>query len=112
MTRVVNTAAAAALALLLVPAVHSVAADAAAGKATYDKKCATCHGPDGKGNAKMDAALKAKTDLSGAAGKSDAELLKTLGEGKKPMPAFGKSLSATEMDDVLAYTKGLVGGAK
>jgi mono/diheme cytochrome c family protein len=30
--------------------VHVLGADAAAGKAVYEKNCAGCHGADGKGN--------------------------------------------------------------
>ncbi|MFN7953259.1 MAG: cytochrome c [bacterium] len=84
-------------------------ADAAAGKAIYDKKCANCHGADGKGDAKMEAKLKAKTTLAEIGGKSDADMMKLLQEGKKPMPGYAKSLSQAELDDVWAYTKSLIG---
>ncbi len=83
-------------------------ADAAAGKAIYDKKCANCHGADGKGDAKMEAKLKARTKLE-IEGKSDAEMMKLMQEGKKPMPGYAKSLSQAELDDVWAYTKSLLG---
>ena len=32
--------------------VAALAADASAGKAIFEKSCAGCHGPDGKGNEK------------------------------------------------------------
>lgn len=89
----------------------AAAADLELGKKVYAAKCASCHGADGKGNAKMAGMLKVNIpDLSGSAGKSNAELLKLLAEGKKPMPAFGKSLSKDEMESVLSYAKALVKG--
>ena len=90
----------------------AAAADLELGKKVYAAKCASCHGADGKGNAKMAGMLKITIpDLSGSKGKSDAELLKLLAEGKKPMPSFGKSLSKDEMEAVLSYAKALAKGA-
>ena len=90
----------------------TAAADLELGKKVYAAKCASCHGADGKGNAKMAGMLKITIpDLSGSKGKSDAELLKLLAEGKKPMPSFAKNLSKDEMDSVLSYTKALVRGS-
>lgn len=90
----------------------AAAADLELGKKVYAAKCASCHGADGKGNAKMAGMLKINIpDLSGSKGKSDAELLKLLSEGKKPMPSFGKSLSKDEMEAVLSYAKALAKGA-
>jgi len=90
----------------------TAAADLELGKKVYAAKCASCHGADGKGNAKMAGMLKVDIpDLSGSKGKSDAELLKLLAEGKKPMPSFAKNLSKDEMDSVLSYTKALVRGS-
>jgi len=66
------------------------AADAGSGKALYDKSCAGCHGPDGKGNEKMTAILGVK-DLSlvskETVKKSDEQLLKVIAEGAGKMPA-------------------------
>ena len=54
----------AALVALLTPSV-AVAGDAAAGKEKYDIFCATCHGPTGKGDGPVAAALDPKPrDLS------------------------------------------------
>lgn len=99
-----TTVAVAAL-MMAMPIVHA-RADAAAGKAVYEKKCQNCHGADGKGDAKMEAKLKARTKLE-IEGKSDEEMLKLLKEGKKPMPGYAKSLSEAEINDVWAYTKSL-----
>jgi len=87
------------------------AADPELGKKVYEKKCASCHGADGKSNAKMEQTLKVKIPvLAGAVLKPDPELLKLVSEGKKPMPSFGKSLSKDEIDAVVQYAKGLATG--
>ena len=87
------------------------AADPELGKKVYEKKCASCHGADGKSNAKMEQMLKVKIPvLGGSALKPDAEVLKLVSEGKKPMPSFGKSLSKDEIDAVVQYAKALATG--
>ena len=87
------------------------AADPELGKKVYEKKCASCHGADGKSNAKMEQMLKGKIPaLAGAALKPDPELLKLVSEGKKPMPSFAKSLSKDEIDAVVQYAKALATG--
>lgn len=86
----------------------AAAADLELGKKIYAAKCASCHGPDGKGNAKMAGILKVTIpDLTSVVRKSDDDLLKILSDGKKPMPAFGKGLRKDELDAVLHYAKGL-----
>jgi mono/diheme cytochrome c family protein len=86
------------------------AADSELGKKVFAQRCAGCHGADGKGNAKMATMLKTTIpDLTSIGPKSDAELVKFISEGKKPMPSFGKSLSQDELTAVLHYTKGLGG---
>lgn len=93
---------------LVAPALSASAADLAAGKDLFAKKCAGCHGADGKGNAKMEAALKVKLPDLTASKLSDADLATLLAEGKKPMPGF-KSLDKDSLDAVAAYTKSLSG---
>ena len=89
----------------------AAAADLELGKKIYAQKCAGCHGPDGKGNAKMAETLKVKIpELAVSAAKTDSELLKAISEGKKPMPSFGKSLNKNELDAVVHYAKGLATG--
>jgi cytochrome c6 len=91
----------------------AAAGDSELGKKIFAQRCASCHGPDGKGNAQMAEKLKVKIpDLATSAGKSDAELLKLLSEGKKPMPPFGKMLSKDQLDAVLAHAKQLAKGNK
>ena len=101
-----------AVALALVAPTFANAGDAAAGKETYDKKCASCHGADGKGDEKMAGKLKlelSKLDLAKMGEKSDADMQKLMNEGKKPMPAYAGKLDAAAIDNVLAYSKSLIG---
>lgn len=85
-------------------------ADSELGKTVYTKQCVSCHGADGKGNAKMAAMLKTTIPpLAGSAAKADADLVKMVAEGKKPMPAFGKKLSNEELEAVVHYVKTLAG---
>jgi mono/diheme cytochrome c family protein len=86
----------------------AIAADATSGKALYDKSCAGCHGPDGKGNAKMVTILGVK-DLSvvgkDTTKKSDDQLLKIIAEGAGKMPP--SKLTKEEQKQVLGYTRTL-----
>jgi mono/diheme cytochrome c family protein len=100
------------LAAGLAGASTATAADLELGKKVFADKCASCHGADGKGNAKMEEKLKAKiSDLSAGISKSDAEILQLLSEGKKPMPSF-KKLSKKELQAVGDYAKSLAKGGK
>ena len=87
-----------------------LAADAAAGKAVFDKSCVGCHGADGKGNPGMAKVLGEKgLNLTSkeVTSKSDAQLLKVIAEGQGKMPASGKNLSKEEQANVLAYVRSL-----
>jgi mono/diheme cytochrome c family protein len=102
------TAVAMALLGVLVLATTATAADAELGKKLWTQKCAMCHGADGKGDTRMAERLKAKIpDLGASAGKTDSELLKAISDGKRPMPAFGKSLKPEELEAVVHHAKGL-----
>ena len=86
------------------------AADATAGKATYDKLCVSCHGADGKGNPAMAKAMGEKgLNIVGkdTQAKKDDALIKVITEGAGKMPASGKNLSKQEQTDVLNYTRSL-----
>jgi mono/diheme cytochrome c family protein len=86
----------------------AIAADAATGKAPYEKTCAGCHGADGKGNPKMAAILGDKgLDIVGdeTKKKSDEQLLKVIAEGAGKMPA--SKLSKEEQKQVLIYVRSL-----
>ena len=89
-------------------AAAAFAADAAAGKALYEKSCAGCHGPDGKGNQKMATILGEKgLNIVGkdTAKKSDDQLLKIIAEGAGKMPAA--KLTKEEQKQALSYVRSL-----
>jgi mono/diheme cytochrome c family protein len=86
----------------------AIAADATTAKALYEKSCAGCHGPDGKGNEKMATILGAKgLDITGkdTAKKTDEQLLKLIAEGAGKMPA--SKLSKDEQKQTLGYARSL-----
>lgn len=94
---------------ILVAAAPGMAADLASGKKVYEKQCLECHGEKGKGDGPEAKDLEKKpadyTDKAKMAKFTDEELKKVTREGKKPMAAFGKKLSAKEVDDVIAYVR-------
>lgn len=86
--------------------------DAAKGKVIYDKHCAACHGPQGRGDGPTGKVLvPPAADFTSAASrkKSDAQLLAIIENGKPPtaMTAWKGQLAAQEIQDVLAYVKTL-----
>src|SRR3974390_1216464 len=70
------------VAMAALPAMSLCAADA---KALYDKECAKCHGPDGKGETKMGKKLGAKdySDPKVQAELKDDVAIKAIKEGLK-----------------------------
>jgi len=92
---------------LVLPAAN--AGEAKDGKAIYDKLCASCHGPDGKGNPAMVKAMGEKglnIATKETAEKKDDELLKVIAEGRGKMPA-SKGLNKSDQKQVLDYTRSL-----
>jgi cytochrome c6 len=91
---------------LLIAAVSFAAAPGAAD--TYKSKCATCHGPDGKGQTAIGKSMKVQ-DLSSAEvqKQSDADLQKIVTDGKGKMPAYKTKLSVADISSLVAYIRGL-----
>jgi cytochrome c6 len=76
--------------------------------ATYKAKCAGCHGADGKAGTGPGKALGAHDFGSDEVKKmSDADLIRSVTDGKNKMPAYGKSLKGPEIMDLVAYIRGL-----
>jgi cytochrome c6 len=76
--------------------------------ATYKTKCATCHGPDGKGTAvgtKMGAHDFSSPEVKA---ESDAQLTEIITKGKAKMPPYGGKLKDTEIKDLVTYVRSLV----
>lgn len=85
----------------------AVAADAKAGKASYDKSCKSCHGVDGTPSAAIAKALKVDMRALGSAevqAQTDAELKAIISDGKGKMKPV-KTVSGAALDDVVAYVR-------
>jgi len=84
---------------------------AADGKALFDKSCASCHGPGGKGDGPAAKAMKNKPpDFATLKGKSDAELSATIKDGTvggKPGHPKGSKLSDDDVKALVEYVKQL-----
>jgi mono/diheme cytochrome c family protein len=78
-------------------------------QATYDKQCAKCHGPDGKGDTKMGKKLGCKdyTDAKVQAEMKDEEAAKAIKEGLKDKD--GKTLMKPAEGITDEQVKALVG---
>lgn len=73
----------------------------------YDSKCAKCHGKDGHAKTMVGKMKHAQdfTDSKWQADASDERLINSITNGKKSMPAFGKTLSESEISGLAAYVR-------
>jgi len=97
------------MAAVLVSVTPLIAADTAAGKDLYGKKCASCHGANGEGKeaiAKMfNVEMKPLTSKE-VLSKTDADLKKVMLEGSGKMKAV-RDLDAKGAEDLTAYLRSL-----
>jgi mono/diheme cytochrome c family protein len=87
----------------------SWAADVAAGKEVFSKKCASCHGAGGEGRDTMAKMLKIEFRHLGSKevqAKTDADLKKAILEGTGKMRAV-KDVDAKSADDIVAFLRTL-----
>ncbi len=77
----------------------------AQGAKVYEKNCASCHLPDGKG---VPGAFPAIKDSPVVKGDIQAQTQLIL-NGKNMMPAFGSMLKADELAQVITYTRNALG---
>ena len=92
---------------ILFAASLAIAADATAGKATYEKACKACHGATGAPNAAVAKGMKVQMAHLGDAtvqGLSTDELKAAITGGKGKMKPV-KSVSGNAVDDVVAYVR-------
>ena len=94
------------LAFSLVFCTWTLAADTTAD--VYKTKCASCHGPDGKGETATGKAMKVKDLASDDVQKmSDADLTTVIAKGKKPMPAYEGKLTNDQISDLVKWVRSL-----
>lgn len=87
---------------------EDIPGDVARGETLFARNCASCHGPKGGGDGYRLLGPDPATLTSSSTGeKSDAELLKTIHDGKPNMPAWKGNLSEKQSRDVLAYVRNL-----
>jgi cytochrome c6 len=75
----------------------------------FNKHCASCHGKDGQSKtfkAKFNHARNL-ADPEWHANVSDERIFNSITRGKGKMPAFGKKLTESEIDSLVAYIRGL-----
>jgi cbb3-type cytochrome c oxidase subunit III len=78
-------------------------------KALFASECATCHGKDGQAKtfkAKLNHARNL-TDAKWQAEVTDERLYNSIHNGKGKMPAFGKKLSDTQINALVAFVRTL-----
>jgi len=97
------------VALLIAGAVSVRAADA---KENWEKNCAKCHGPDGKGKTKMGEKLSIKdyTEAKAQDALKDEEMVKAIKDGvkegeKTKMKGFADTLSDEEIKALVKYVR-------
>jgi mono/diheme cytochrome c family protein len=98
-----------ALSLAGFSAVSSLAADAKAGQAVYNKSCKTCHGPDGTANPAIAKMMKVDMKNLGSAdvqALSDADIKGIVTTGKSKMKPIS-GVSGAALDNVVAYVRTL-----
>ena len=83
------------------------------GRAIYERHCADCHGPEGRGDGKLAISLSPRPgNLVSAqtSAKSDQDLLKIIANGRPrtAMTGWNERLSDEEQRAVLAYIRSLV----
>jgi cytochrome c6 len=92
-----------ALALAILFTAGVAAADTPAAAEIFAKRCAGCHGKDGKGGTPMAQKLAVK-DISALASSED-EIEKAIEGGKGKMPAFKGKITDAEIESLAKYIK-------
>jgi mono/diheme cytochrome c family protein len=75
----------------------------------YNKKCAECHGKDGRSKSFRGKLSHARdlTDAKWQEQVTDERIYNSISKGKDKMPAFGKKLSEAEISSLANFVRGL-----
>ena len=78
-------------------------------KATFDSKCASCHGKDGRAKSLHAKHVHARdlTDAAWQGNVSDERLFNSISNGKGKMPDFKNKLSEDQIDALVRYVRQL-----
>jgi len=78
-------------------------------QAIYDKRCATCHGKDGRADTFKGKLHSARnlTDPKWQSDVSNERIFNSITNGKGRMPRFGHKLSEAEINSLVPYVRGL-----
>jgi mono/diheme cytochrome c family protein len=95
--------------VLVLATPSSKAASGADTGSTFNAKCATCHGRDGRGQTARGRRTHTRdlTDASWQNDVSDERLFNSIHNGRSRMPAFKKTLSESEIDALVTYVRQL-----
>ena len=75
----------------------------------YDKKCAECHGKDGRSHTFRGKHTHSRdlTDAQWQDQVSDERIYNSIARGKDKMPAFGKKLSDADINSLVTFVRSL-----
>jgi cytochrome c oxidase cbb3-type subunit 3 len=95
--------------VLVLAIAGSKAASAADTRSTFNAKCATCHGRDGRGQTARGRRTHTRnlTDASWQNDVSDERLFNSIHNGRSRMPAFKKTFSESEIDALVTFVRQL-----
>ena len=99
--------------IIAIVAAAVISASAGDAKETYEKSCAKCHGPDGKGETKMGkkAEVKDFSDAKIQASFKDDDMIKAIKEGvkdgDKTRMKAAEGVNDDEIKALVAYVRGL-----
>lgn len=86
-----------------------------AGQVMFDRNCAVCHGPEGKGNGSIIGSGKfpfaPDLTLPATVGRSDGYIYAVIRAGRGLMPAYGPRMNHLERWATVMYIRQLQGGA-
>ncbi len=89
--------------------VNALSTTAGDAKSTYNSKCASCHGRDGRARSAKAKREHARDMTTGEwqDSVSDERIYNSISNGKGKMPAFKKKLSDSQIDELVNYVRRL-----